>query len=65
MHQIPLPLFDDKPAAQEHGAQQLVEIREYLHVWNDAEREKRVHAASTSSGHTKDQSSGCMSLRVT
>lgn len=50
MIQLPLPLFDDKPTPEDRRKQQLVEIREYLHVWNERERAMRIHAVTQPSG---------------
>ena len=42
MEQLQLPLFafDDTPA--DRNAQQLVVIREYMHVWTEVERMRRI-----------------------
>ena len=62
---IQLPLFEDpKPTPAEREVQQLVAIGEWLHVWNQAERERRIHATETSSGQISAQSAR-KSLRVT
>lgn len=42
MIQLPLMFEDPKPTPEQRGAQQLVEIQEYLHVWNARERARRL-----------------------
>lgn len=43
-----LELFSEQDKQPEGG--ELKQIRTYLHVWNAAERKKRIHAAAASSG---------------
>jgi hypothetical protein len=48
---IQLPLFadDPKPTPDQRQAQQLVEIKTYLHDWNEAQRHRLKHQAATRS----------------
>lgn len=60
MEQLPLFAFDDTPA--DRNAQQLVAIREYLHVWTEVERRKRLEevmrlSLSGSTGNAAQQGS--------
>lgn len=48
MHQ--LPLFEDpKQMPDQRNAQQLVEIKTYLHGWNETQRHRLKHQAATRS----------------
>lgn len=47
MIQLPLLFEDPTPTPDQRNARQLVEIQEYLHVWNARERAMRLAQLGT------------------